>query len=69
MALPQLVLCAIVRFKRGVLCMFFSPVSAAVSIHMLNGGRQCICYIADTLLNGVRGCGYSMAAPVRWTNV
>jgi hypothetical protein len=31
---------------------------------VLNGGRQYICYIADTLLNGERGCGHSMAAPV-----
>ena len=45
-------------------CVCFPPVSAAVSLHVLNGGRQCICYITDTLLNGVRGCGNFMAAPV-----
>ena len=59
-------LCDIFRGLRGVLCMFILPYRR-LSLHVLNGGRQCMCAIADTLLNGVRGCGHSMAAPVRWT--
>ena len=52
----------------GVLCMFFSAYRL-LSLHVLNGGRQCMCAIADTLLKGVRGCdGHSVAAPVRLTN-
>ena len=67
MALPQRVLCIILRFTWCPVYVV-SPVSAAVSTYVLNGGRQCMCAIADTLLNGVRGCGHSVAAPVRLTN-
>ena len=58
MDVPQRVLFVIVRFKWCPVYVF-SPFPR-LSLHVLNGGRQCMCAIADTLLNGVRGCGHSI---------
>ena len=46
-------------FKCGVLCTVCVCVSRLSLIHVLKG-RQCMCYCADTLLNGVYAAVWSL---------